>query len=371
MAVLPFDMKAVNQRYRDDLIEAFTRVLDSGWLVLGKEVAAFEKEYADYCGVGHCVGVSNGLDALHLILRAYGIGPGDEVIVPSNTYIATWLAVTYAGATPVPVEPDEKTYNINPTLLEAAITTRTKAILVVHLYGQAADMAPIQDLAQQYGLKVIEDAAQAQGGLYGKTRVGALGDAAGFSFYPGKNIGALGDAGAVTTNDPMLADRVRMLRNYGSHTKYHNEVKGFNCRLDELQAAMLRVKLPTLDRENQSRAEVARKYTMGLQGVPGLVLPVVLESSQHVWHQYVIRHPTRDALRERLSAAGVDTIIHYPIPPHLQPAYSELGLRPGSLPTSERIHEEVLSLPMWPSITGAVVEQVIQAVTLACKDLDV
>ncbi|MGA2079057.1 MAG: DegT/DnrJ/EryC1/StrS family aminotransferase [Holophaga sp.] len=369
MGVPPFDMNAVNGPYRERLIEAFKRVLDSGWLILGQEVAAFEQEFAEYCGVAHCVGVSNCLDALCLILRAYGIGSGDEVIVPANTYIATWLAVTYAGARPVPVEPDPATFNLDPGRVEAAITPRTRAILAVHLYGQPADMDPLAALGRKHGLKVLEDAAQAQGGLLGGRRVGALGDAAGFSFYPGKNIGALGDAGAVTTQDPALAERLRILRNYGSRTKYHNEVQGYNCRLDELQAAMLRAKLPSLDADNRLRAQVAQRYLDGLAGLRGLELPRVLPGAQAVWHQFVVRHPRRDALRERLARSGVETIIHYPIPPHLQPAYAELGLGPGSFPVTERIHQEVVSLPMWPGMEEAQIREVIAAVSAACAAL--
>lgn len=370
MAVPPFDMKAVNHRHREALLEAFTRVLDSGWFILGKEVSAFEQAFAEYCGVEHCIGVSNGLDALHLIFRGFGIGPGDEVIVPSNTYIATWLAVTYAGATPVPVEPVEGTYNLDPARLEAAITPRTKAICAVHLYGQTADMERVVSVARQHGLKVVEDAAQSQGAAQRGCRAGALGDAAGFSFYPGKNLGALGDAGAVTTRDPALAERIRMLLNYGSQRKYHNEMKGFNCRLDELQAALLREKLPSLDEENASRARTAGRYLEALSNAPGLTLPCVEEGMTPVWHQFVVRHPRRDALREYLSAAKVETMIHYPIPPHLQPAYRDLGFAEGRFPISERIHREVLSLPMWPGMDAATEAEVIDAVASACRTLD-
>lgn len=362
---IPFlDLQAINQRQADDLKAAFARVLDSGWYILGKEVQQFEADFARYCGSQHAIGVSNGLDALHLILRGYGIGAGDEVIVPSNTYIATWLAVTYAGATPVPVEPVEATYNLDPARIEAAITPRTRAIMAVHLYGQPADMDPILAIAAKHGLKVIEDAAQAHGAYYKGRRVGTLGDAAGFSFYPGKNLGALGDAGAVTTNDPVLAEQVRVLLNYGSRTKYVNEVRGYNCRLDELQAALLGTKLGLLDADNARRRAIAARYLAGLQGLP-LQLPSVPEDMESVWHLFVVRHAQRNQLQARLQAAGVGTVIHYPTPPHLQPAYAELSIARGQLPIAERIHEEVLSLPMGPHLSDADVDAVIAAVRAA------
>ena len=352
MSVPFLDLGAAYLELKDDLDAAYHRVMDSGWFILGKEVEAFEREFAAYCEAAHCVGVGNGLEALHLILRAYGIGPGDEVIVPANTYIATWLAVSYAGATPIPVEPDARTYNLDPALIEAAITPATRAILPVHLYGQPADMDPIKALASRYGLKVIEDAAQAHGARYHGRRVGGLGDAAGFSFYPGKNLGALGDGGAVVTNDADLAERVRVLRNYGSRVKYHNEVKGFNSRLDELQAALLRVKLPVLDAWNERRRAAAARYLDGLAGSE-LGLPYVPKWAEPVWHLFVVRHPQRHALQQRLQQAGIGTMIHYPIPPHLQPAYAELGYGAGAFPISEAIHREVFSLPMGPQLTAA------------------
>lgn len=355
------DIKAINLKYEAELKTAFARVLDSGWYILGEEVKAFEREFATYCGATHAVGVSNGLDALHLILRAYGIGLGDEVIVPANTYIATWLAVTYAGATPVPVEPSEDTFNIDPRCIAAAITPRTRAILAVHLYGQPADMDPILALAEQHDLKVIEDAAQAHGACYKGRRVGTLGHAAGFSFYPGKNLGALGDAGAVTTNDTELADKVRVLANYGSRVKYHNEVSGFNCRLDELQAAFLRVKLQYLDQETERRRKVAARYLAGLQECD-LVLPQVPAQIEPVWHLFVVRTIQRTALQQAFVEQGIGTMIHYPVAPHLQPAYAELGLERGAFPLSERLHDQVLSLPMGPTLSDAEVEQVIAAV---------
>lgn len=359
----PFlDLRLINDRHRRDLHEALDRVLSSGWFILGTEVEQFEAEFAAYCGVQYCVGVANGLDALHMILRAYAIGAGDEVIVPSNTYIATWLAVTYAGATPVPVEPDEKTYNLDPRRIEAALSPRTRAIIPVHLYGQPAEMAAINDIARRRNLRVIEDAAQAHGARYCGQRAGGLGDAAGFSFYPGKNLGALGDGGAITTNDGDLAERLKVLRNYGSRIKYHNEVTGFNSRLDELQAAFLRAKLPALDADNARRAHIAARYLRGLDGLPDVVLPRVPMHIDPVWHLFVIRHPDRDALARRLNAAGIGTMIHYPVPPHLQGAYASLGIGKGALPVSESLHEQVLSLPIGPHVTNDQIDEVIAAV---------
>lgn len=357
---IPFlDLQAINQQHKQALTEAFERTLNSGWYVLGNEVKAFEDEFAIFSGVKHCIGVGNGLDALQLILAAYGVGAGDEVLVPSNTYIATWLAASYVGAVPVPVEPDPVTCNIDPERVEAAITPRTRAIMVVHLYGQSADMDPLLAICRKHNLRLIEDAAQAHGALYNGRRVGGLGDAAGFSFYPGKNLGALGDGGAVTTNDDSLADKIRVLRNYGSRIKYQNEIKGMNSRLDELQAALLRVKLASLDAQNARRREIATAYLFGLNGVDGFVLPHVPEWAESVWHLFVIRHPQRDALQAWLQSHGVGTMIHYPIPPHLQGAYAELGYVVGDLPVAERIHAEVLSLPMDPSMSDISVAKVI------------
>jgi dTDP-4-amino-4,6-dideoxygalactose transaminase len=361
--MIPFlDLKALNLAIADDLRKVFERVLQSGWFILGEEVEAFEREWAAYCGVAHAIGVSNGLEALTLILRAWDIGPGDEVIVPANTYIATWLAVTATGARPVPVEPDEATYNIDPGRIEAAITSRTRVIMTVHLYGQPADMDPIDDIARRFDLKIVEDGAQAHGARYKGRVVGTLGHAAGFSLYPSKNLGALGDAGAVTTNDPALADRVRVLRNYGSRVKYQNETRGFNCRLDELQAAILRVKLARLDGDNQRRQASAAQYLERLKEIPDLVLPRVPGWATPVWHVFVVRHPDRDRLQRHLQDRGIGTLIHYPVPPHRQPAYSDLGLGPGSLPISERVHNEVLSLPMGPTMSSDQVEQVVRAI---------
>ncbi|MDO8652821.1 MAG: DegT/DnrJ/EryC1/StrS family aminotransferase [Undibacterium sp.] len=360
---IPFlDLKIQHQDLRSELTQAFNEVLDSGWFIQGNQLALFEQEYASYCNTKHCIGVGNGLDALHLILRAYGIGAGDEVIVPSNTYIATWLAASYAGATPVPVEPDLLTYNISAELIEAAITPRTKAIMAVHLYGQVADMDAINSIAGKYGLKVIEDAAQSQGALYKGRLSGGLADAAGHSFYPGKNLGALGDGGAITTNDDALADKLRMLRNYGSQIKYKNEVKGFNSRLDELQAAFLRIKLKKLDQWNQQRKALASIYQQGLQGLTSLTLPSVPEWADPVWHLYVVRSARRDDLQQHLQSLGIGTVIHYPIPPHLQGAYTELNLSPGSLPISEKIHAEVISLPLDPYLSIADAGRVVAAI---------
>ncbi len=368
--MIPFlDLKAINAAQRADLVSAFERVLDSGWYILGREVAAFEADYAAHCGAAHCVGVGNGLDALVFALEALDIGPGDEVIVPSNTYIATWLAVSRVGAVPVPVEPDPATFNLDPDRINAALTPRTKALMPVHLYGQPADLAPMLALARRHGLKVIEDGAQAQGARYRGRRLGAHGDAVAWSFYPGKNLGALGDAGAVTTDDPVVAERLRMLRNYGSRKKYHNEVRGSNSRLDELQAALLRVKLQTLDAGNARRAEIAGRYLHGLEG-SGLQLPGVLAGTDPVWHVFVVRHPQRDRLAERLAADGIGTVIHYPVAPHLQPAYADLGLPRGSLPISEALHASVLSLPIGPTQTDAATDAVIAAVHRGLRDAD-
>lgn len=361
---IPFlDLKASQMELHNQLADAFERVLDSGWYILGKEVKEFEVEFAAYCEAEHCVGVGNGLEALHLILRAYGIGEGDEVIVPSNTYIATWLAASYAGADPVPVEPDENTCNIDPSRIEAAITPRTKAIIAVHLYGQPADMDAINAIADKHSLKVIEDAAQAHGARYKGQRTGSLGNAAGFSFYPGKNLGAIGDGGAVTTNDGELADRVRVLRNYGSHVKYHNEVQGFNSRLDELQAAFLRLKLRCLDEWNARRKVVADAYLDLLAG-NGLILPHVPVWAEPVWHLFVVRHAERSNLQKWLEEAGIGTMIHYPVPPHLQPAYAHLKYGIGKLPIAERLAKTVLSLPIGPHISSEQVMEICNRLNL-------
>jgi len=362
MTVAFLDLRPCYLELKEEFDEAYLRCMTSGWYVLGQEVEAFEKEFAAYCGVRHCVGVGNGLDALHLIMRGYGIGPGDEVIVPSNTYIATWLAVSYAGAIPVPVEPIEATFNLDPERIEQVITRKTKAIMVVHLYGQPADMDAINAIAKKSGLKVIEDAAQAHGARYKGMRVGGLSDAAGFSFYPGKNLGAIGDGGAITTNDGNLAEKVRTLRNYGSHVKYHNQVKGHNSRLDELQAAFLRVKLKRLDTWNSARAEIARRYLASLATAGNVDLPYVPDYADPVWHLFVVRATDRDRLQKHLEQQGVGTLIHYPIPPHLSGAYRDQGFGRGTFPISEKLGDTVLSLPIWPHMREEEIQIVIAAV---------
>jgi dTDP-4-amino-4,6-dideoxygalactose transaminase len=354
---VPFlDVGAGYRELQGELDQAYRRVMESGWYILGAEVEQLEEDWAAYCGVRHCVAVGNGLEALHLILRALGVGPGDEVIVPSNTYIATWLAVTYAGGTPIPVEPDESTFNLDPAKIEQAVTPRTKAILPVHLYGFAADMDPILDIAARHRLKVVEDAAQAHGATYKGKRCGSLGHAAGFSFYPGKNLGAYGDAGAVTTDDDELAEKVAVLRNYGSRRKYENEVAGFNSRLDPLQAAFLRVKIPYLDEWNRRRRMIAATYLEHLHGLQGLDLPDTAAlstrpGSEPAWHIFPVRHSARDDLMAGLQQDGIGTLIHYPIPPHLSGAYQGLGYAEGSFPIAERLARTVLSIPMGPHLT--------------------
>lgn len=361
---IPFlDLHEPYQELKTEITEAFEKVMESGWYILGEEVRKFEQEFAAYCGTKHCIGVANGLDALHLILKAYGIGAGDEVIVPSNTYIATWLAVTYTGAKVVPVEPDKKTYNIDPQKIEKAITSKTKAILPVHLYGQCVDMDPIKEIAKKYNLKIIEDSAQSQGALYKGKKSGALGDASGFSFYPGKNLGAFGDAGAITTDDDNLADRLFMLRNYGSKIKYENQIIGYNSRLDELQAAFLRVKLRYLDEWNKRRSVLAQIYLEGLQGLD-LVLPEVEKGTTPVWHVFVIQTKQREALQKFLANHKIATLIHYPIPPHLQEAYKTLGISRGELPISESIHQNILSLPIGPHMNEEQVQHVVNVMKL-------
>jgi dTDP-4-amino-4,6-dideoxygalactose transaminase len=347
---IPFlDVRAAYRELKTEIDTAIARVSESGWYILGSEVEEFERAYANYCSAGHCVGVANGLDALSLSLHAIGVAPGDEVIVPSNTYIATWLAVSQCGAIPVPVEPDEATYNIDPVRIADRITARTKVILPVHLYGQPADLDPILAIARQRGLKVIEDAAQAHGARYKGQRIGGHGDAVAWSFYPGKNLGAMGDAGAVTTNDPELADRIRVLRNYGSRVKYVNAVRGVNSRLDPVQAAVLRVKLAHLDAWNERRRTIASLYGDTLVD-SNLALPQVPEWAEPVWHLYVIRSLKRDALQNRLTSADVGTLIHYPIPPHMQAAYANLGYAANALPLASQLASGVLSLPMGPHL---------------------
>jgi dTDP-4-amino-4,6-dideoxygalactose transaminase len=362
------DLSAGYAELKDELEDAVLRTAASGQYILGPEVTAFEEEFAAYCDARHAIGVGSGLDALRLILLGYGIGPGDEVIVPSNTFIATWLAVSQAGARPVAVEPDAATHNVGAEAVEAAITPRTRAIMPVHLYGQPADMDALAAVAERHGVPLVEDAAQAQGARYRGRRAGGLGHAAGFSFYPGKNLGAFGDAGAVTTDDDALAERVRMLRNYGSRQKYHHDVPGLNTRLDSLQAAVLRVKLRRLDDWNERRRAVAARYLELLRDTPEVVLPEVAEWAEPVWHLFVVRHPRRDELRERLADAGVETIIHYPIAPHRSGAY-EADSSDWDLPLAERLAAEVVSLPMGPHVPPADVERVAAAVREAATEL--
>lgn len=347
---------------REDVLAAVGRVYDSYWYVLGEEVQQFEQEYAAFNQVAHTVGVANGLDALVLALRALGIGPGDEVIVPSNTYIATWLAVTQVGATPVPVEPDPATSNLDPARIPAALTARTRAIMPVHLYGQACRMPEIMALARQHGLYVVEDNAQSQGAACGGQLTGSFGDINATSFYPGKNLGALGDAGAVTTDRAELAEQVRVLRNYGSRQKYYNEVVGYNSRLDELQAAVLRAKLPHLAGWTTQRQQVAAWYDQHLAGIPELRLPHTAPGTTHVYHLYVVHHPRRDALQRYLTEQQIGTLIHYPVPPHRQQAYASLELQPGAFPVAEELAATCLSLPLWPGMTEEQVQRVAAAI---------
>jgi dTDP-4-amino-4,6-dideoxygalactose transaminase len=348
---VPFlDLKSGYRELQVELDAAWRRVMESGQYILGVEVEEFEREFASYCGAKHCVGVGNGLDALILILRGYEVGPESEVIVPANTYIATWLAVSYVGATPVPVEPSPRTYNIDPQQIEAAITPRTRAIMPVHLYGQPAEMEAIQEIGLRRGLKIIEDAAQAHGATYQGKKTGNLGDAAAFSFYPTKNLGAFGDAGAVVTNDDGLAERVRILRNYGSRTKYYNEVKGVNSRLDPVQASLLRIKLQHLDAWNTRRSKVARQYLETLSGCPDLILPGIVTSAEPAWHLFVLRHPLRAKLQEYLKTSHLGALVHYPVPPHLSGAYAEAGWKRGAFPITEELADTVLSIPISPHL---------------------
>jgi dTDP-4-amino-4,6-dideoxygalactose transaminase len=360
---VPFlDLRAAYLELQPEIDAASKRVLDGGWYIRGGELESFEREFAAYCGARHCVGLSNGLDALHLVLRAWDIGPGDEVIVPAHTFIATWLAVSYCGATIVPVETDPATFNIDPARVEAAITSRTRAIIPVHLYGQTADVDPLMALAEQHGLKVLEDAAQAQGATYHDRKAGTLGHAAAFSFYPGKNLGAFGDAGAITTDDDRLAQRVRELANYGSSEKYVHEEKGFNCRLDEMQAAFLRVRLRVLEAWNERRRACAARYLGELAGAGGVVLPRVPQWTVPAWHLFVVLADDRDALQQSLAAAGVATLIHYPIPPFSQRAYSDFNARAEEWPIATAIARQALSLPIGPHLTSDQITTVIEAI---------
>ncbi|MDG4827778.1 DegT/DnrJ/EryC1/StrS family aminotransferase [Solwaraspora sp. WMMD1047] len=360
---VPFlDLRAAYLELQGEIDAAVARVLASGWYLAGPEIEAFEAEFASYCDNRHCVAVASGSDALELTLRALDIGPGDEVIVPSHTFIATWTAVSATGARPVPVEPDEVTYLIDPARIEAAVTGRTRAIMPVHLYGQPVDLEAVVAVADRHGLAVVEDAAQAHGSRYRGRRIGSGTTATAFSFYPGKNLGALGDGGAVVTADPELADRLRLLRSYGSRVKYRHEIRATNHRLDELQAAVLRVKLARLDEWNDRRRQVADRYLTELTGFADLTLPTVAAWSDPVWHLFVLRTPDRQQLQERLSAAGVDTLIHYPVAPHRTPAYADTPLAAGAYPIAERLADQVLSLPMGPHLSAEAVTAVVRAV---------
>jgi dTDP-4-amino-4,6-dideoxygalactose transaminase len=356
---IPFlSFKAANEEVKPEILTAFEQFFDGAWYVLGEKVKFFEKEYAAYNNVAHCVGVSNGLDALHIALKTLNIGPGDEVIVPSNTYIATVLAISYVGATPVFTEPDINTYNIDPENIKAAITPKTKAIMPVHLYGQCCDMQSIMDVATAHNLYVIEDNAQSQGSSFNGKLAGSWGHINGTSFYPGKNLGAYGDAGAVTTNDELLAQKAAVLRNYGSDKKYYNEVIGHNMRLDECQAAFLSIKLKYLNEWTKQRQEIANWYNEALKNIAQLKLPYLHPQATHVYHLYVVRTEKRDALQQHLQSNGVGTLIHYPIPPHLQKAYEHLGFKAGDFPLAEEIANTCLSLPMWPGMTQQLVQEV-------------
>lgn len=370
---VPFlDLRAAYAELRQELDEACQRVAASGWYLMGAELEAFEADFARYCGAGHCAGVGSGMDALVLILRALGVGPGDEVVVPAHTFIATWLAVSEVGATPVPAEPDERTCTMDPAAFEAAVTPRTVAVIPVHLYGQPADMDAIGRVAAGYGLAVIEDASQAHGARYRGRRVGTLSTAAAFSLNPVKNLGAWGNAGAVVTGDAALAGQIRLLRNYGYRVKYQHEIKGTNSRLDEIQAAILRVKLRHLDEWNARRRALAGQYTtlLGPAAADGdLVLPHAPGWAEPVWHQFVIRHPARQAIQDQLRSAGIDTLIHYPVAVHRTPAYRDAGWREGDFPLSERLAAEVLSLPVSPHLAAQDGARVAQEVTAACRDL--
>ena len=353
------DLEKVNNRFRGEIDSRIKNILDKGWYLQGEENEKFSRNFAAYCGVKHALGVGNGLDALRLIIKAYGFGAGDEIIVPANTYIATILAITDNGCTPVLVEPDINTYNINPDLIEEKITPKTKAIMVVHLYGQAVPMQKIREIAQKYNLKIIEEAAQAHGAIYQNHRVGNLGDAAAFSFYPGKNLGAMGDAGGITTNDDALYEKVKAIANYGSDRKYHHIYKGINSRMDEIQAAILDIKLPYLDKDNSRRREIAQNYRENIKN-PLIILPKTYSEASHVWHVFAVRTNNRDKFQKYLNENGVQTIIHYPTPPHKQPAYKEWNNI--SYPISEKIHQEIISLPISPVMTDNEVKELIRIV---------
>ena len=353
------DLEKINNRFREEIEERITKILDKGWYLLGEENKVFEKNFTSFCGTKACVGVANGLDALNLIIKAYGFTNGDEIIVPANTYIASILAISQNGCTPVLVEPDIETYNINPDLIEEKITDRTKAIMVVHLYGQAVQMDKIWHLAKKYNLKIIEDSAQAHGAVYQGKRCGNLGDAAGFSFYPGKNLGCFGDGGCITTNDEKLADKIRAIRNYGSNVKYHNIYKGVNSRLDEIHAAVLDVKLKYLDNDNNRRREIAKYYRENIKN-PEIILPKTYDENAHVWHIFAIRTKERNRLQNYLRENGIETIIHYPIPPHKQECYKEWNHL--SFPITEEIHNTILSIPISPIMNNEEVVKVVRVI---------
>lgn len=352
------DLHKINERFREEIEQRIKQVLDSGWYILGEQNKVFEKNFAQYCGVKHCIGCANGLDALSLIIKGYGFSDGDEIIVPANTYIASILAISQNGCTPILVEPDITTYNINPDLIEERITSKTKAIMVVHLYGQAVQMEKIWALAKKYNLKIIEDSAQAQGAIYKGKRAGNLGGASGFSFYPGKNLGCLGDGGCVTTNDDELAYKIRAIANYGSDYKYHHILKGTNSRLDEIQAAILDVKLKHLDDDNSRRREIAKFYRENIKN-KNIILPETYDEKAHVWHLFVIRTANRKRLEKHLNENGIQTNIHYPTAPHRQECYEEW--KNYSFPVTEKIHNEVLSLPISPVLSDNELSKVIKS----------
>lgn len=355
------DLHKINERFRTEIDQRLKNILDCGWYLQGKENDTFAENFAKFCGTKYALGVANGLDAINLIIKAYGFGANDEIIVPANTFIATILAVSQNNCTPVFVEPDINTYCINPDLIEEKITEKTKAIIVVHLYGQAVQMEKIWALAEKYNLKIIEDSAQAHGAFYQGKRVGNLGDASAFSFYPGKNLGAMGDAGGITTNDPEIYEKVKAIANYGSDYKYHHIFKGVNSRLDEMQAAILDVKLKYLDADNARRREIAKFYRENITN-PKIVLPQVYDENAHVWHVFVVRTENRDALQKHLEANGIQTNIHYPTAPHHQGAYSEY--KALSLPITEKIHREVMSLPISPVMTDEEIKKVVEIVNM-------
>ncbi|MBU2699050.1 dTDP-4-amino-4 [Sporomusaceae bacterium BoRhaA] len=360
---IPFvSFEPMHKEIENEILSKFKEVYKKNWFIQGEEVEKFEEEFAEFCEAKYCIGCGNGLDALYLILRGYDICEGDEVIVPSNTYIATALAVSYTGAKPIFVEPDINTYNIDPELIEKAITNQTKAIIAVHLYGQPANMNEINSIAKKYNLKVIEDSAQSHGALYKGKKVGSLGDASGFSFYPGKNLGALGDAGAVVTNNKELADKIRAIANYGSDRKYHHIYKGTNSRLDEVQAAFLRIKLRYLNKWNEERRKTAQKYIDGIKS-PKIIKPVEADYAGHVWHLFVVRTEKRNEFQKYLNDNGIGTTIHYPIPMHIQRAYEDLKISKGTFPIAEKISSEVISLPMWYGMKDEEIEYVIERIS--------